>query len=107
MRAAAAAKRGQDRRITKLQTSRLTRGTEPLLKPWSVRRRGEVPLRRPLSHMIDTDFRLLVSAETPRESALRAAEAIPAGGVFYYALGGGMGHLMRAHAIGRAFTRLD
>lgn len=57
--------------------------------------------------MIDTDFRLLVSADTPRESAVRATEAIPGGGVFYYALGGGMGHLMRAHAMARAFSRID
>jgi hypothetical protein len=57
--------------------------------------------------MIDTDFRLLVSAETPRDSAVRASEAVPSGGVFYYALGGGMGHLVRAHAIARAFSRID
>lgn len=57
--------------------------------------------------MIDTDFRLRVSADTPRESAVRAAEAVPSGGVFHYALGGGMGHLMRAHAIARAFSRID
>jgi hypothetical protein len=57
--------------------------------------------------MIDTDFRLLVSAGGPRESALRAAEAVPSGGIFYYALGGGMGHLMRAHALSRAFSRID
>lgn len=57
--------------------------------------------------MIDTDFRLLVSADTPTESASRAAAAVPAGGILYYALGGGMGHLMRAHAIARAFSRDD
>jgi hypothetical protein len=60
-----------------------------------------------LSLMIDTDFRLLVSVDTPRESAFRAAAAVPGGGVFYYALGGGMGHLMRAHGIARAFLRID
>lgn len=57
--------------------------------------------------MLDTDFRLLVSADTPRESAVRAAEAVPSGGIFHYALGGGMGHLMRAHAVARVFSRID
>ncbi len=57
--------------------------------------------------MLDTDFRLLVSADTPRQSAARAAEAVPSGGIFYYALGGGMGHLMRAHAIARSLARID
>src|SRR5687767_11360594 len=57
--------------------------------------------------MIDTNFRLVVSADAPTDSAARAAAAVPAGGIFYYALGGGMGHLMRAHATARAFSRID
>ena len=50
-------------------------------------------------------FRLLVDARQPRESARAAAAAVPAGGVLYYALGGGLGHLTRALAIGRHFRR--
>lgn len=42
----------------------------------------------------------------PRESARRAGEAFLPGGVLYYGLGGGLGHLTRGLAIARQFRRL-
>lgn len=51
-------------------------------------------------------FRLAVTTADPAASARRAREALPGGGgVLYYALGGGLGHLTRALAIRRHFAR--
>lgn len=52
-------------------------------------------------------FRLTVSAAEPVDAARRAAAALPSGGVLYYALGGGLGHLTRGLAIHRHLTRLS
>lgn len=51
-------------------------------------------------------FTLTVTTQDPVESARRASEAIPAAGVFYYALGGGLGHLTRGLALARQWSRL-
>lgn len=52
-------------------------------------------------------FSIRLSANEPEVSAHRAAEALPSGGVLYYALGGGLGHLTRAEAIARQWSRLS
>lgn len=58
------------------------------------------------SHVMSLPFSLPVSTSEPEAGARRAAEALPSGGALYYALGGGLGHLTRAAAIARHWTRL-
>ncbi len=50
-------------------------------------------------------FRMPITSTDAAGAAALAARALPQGGVFYYALGGGLGHLTRAEAIHRAFRR--
>jgi hypothetical protein len=54
-----------------------------------------------------TTTSLVVTAADPVGSARRAAEAIQRGGVLYYALGGGLGHLTRGLAIARRFEQVS
>lgn len=51
-------------------------------------------------------YTLHIDTRDPREAARRSSAAIPAGGVFYYALGGGLGHLARAMAIARRWRQV-
>jgi hypothetical protein len=59
-----------------------------------------------LAQIDSAPFTLAVSAAEAEASAQRVADAVPPGGVLYYALGGGMGHLARGLAIGRQYRRL-
>lgn len=51
-------------------------------------------------------FTLSVDLRDPLEFARRCAAAIPGGGVLYYALGGGLGHVTRALSVARRWSTL-
>lgn len=51
------------------------------------------------------NFHLRLTPEDPSASARRAAAALPPGGILYYALGGGLGHLTRGLALARHLAR--